>query len=417
MVSKGEFRQISNRFQRALKNRDYSAITWTFLSAAFRLLGLICAIPTVLILWILKPFFWLKVGRLSSARVGELAANTDLFIRRRQLGIIPDGPFYCFIADPTQLANRQLLTMFKRVIPICESRILSVMFVGILPILKRTPFHQDLSFNGNEYYEFNNAKPSLQFTPDEITKGRKLLKQMNVDFDNDEYICIFARDSAYLKKVIPENNWSGFNARDSEIDSLIETAKFLIEKGFTVIRVGSIVKKPINFSHEKMIDLPYSGHQSDFLDIFIAAYCKFLISAGTSGANELATIFDRPMLAVNIAEFGYSLFQKNCLYTPKKYKFINTNEYLNLKDGLKLGGFWSNLADFGLETEEISPQDILEATQEMLARSMEKFTYSPEEERLAQAYHKLWSETDNHWRPNKTPIGIAWLKKNQSLYF
>ena len=198
------------------------------------------------------------------------------------------------------------------------------MFGGMLPILKRTPFHQDLFVDGDCYYEFNNAKPSLQFTPDEITKGRKLLKQMNVDFDNDEYICIFARDSAYLKKVIPENNWSGFNTRDSEIDSLIETAKYLIEKGFVVIRIGSVAKKPINFSHKKMIDYPFSGYRSDFLDIFINAQCKFFISTGRSGIDSVAQVFDRPLLLTNVQEFGNLKYSgKNCLYTSKKYKYSN----------------------------------------------------------------------------------------------
>ncbi|MBL78790.1 MAG: hypothetical protein CMH70_01905 [Nitrosomonadaceae bacterium] len=422
MVYKTELTIILSRFLRAIKNRDYSAITWTFMSAGFRFFGLLCAIPAVLILWILKPVFWLKIGRLTNARIGHLASNTDLFLRRRQLGIYPDGPFYCFLCDPTQLANRQLLTMWKRVIPVYESRVLSLVFVGMLPILKRSPFYQDLKMQFNEYYEFNNAKPSLYFTPDEIEKGRKLLKKMNVNFDKDEFICIFARDNAYLQHALPGNDWSYHDVRNSEIDSLIETAKYLIDKGYVVIRMGSIVKKPINFSHEKMVDYPYSGYRSDFLDIFIAGHCKFMISAGTSGINDLATIFDRPMLAVNIAEFCYTPFTKNCLYTPKKYKNIDTGEHLNFKDTLKLHSYLrkyttSYTSTSGLEAIENSSQDTLEATKEMLARSEGRFRYSPEDERLIQAYHKLWDESGSLWAPNKTPIGIAWLKKNRDLYF
>ena len=178
MLAKGELSSIWKRFQYALREGDFPAITWTFMSAGFRFLGLLCAVPTVLILWILKPVFWLKVGKLSNARIGHLSVDTDIFLRRRQLDIYPDGPYYCFLCDPTQLANRQLLTMLKRVIPICESKVLTSVFIGMTPILKRTPFYQDLDMNFNEYYEFNNAEPSLYFTPDEIEKGRKLLKEM-----------------------------------------------------------------------------------------------------------------------------------------------------------------------------------------------------------------------------------------------
>jgi putative glycosyltransferase (TIGR04372 family) len=240
---------------------------------------------------------------------------------------------------------------------------------------------------------------------------------MNIDLDKNEFVCIFARDSAYLNHFDPHNNWDYHNARDSDIDSLIETAKYLIEIGFTVIRVGSVVKKPFNFSHEKMIDFPYSGYQNDFLDIFLQAHCKFVIAAGNSGITDIPNIFDKPKLIVNMAEFCYIPFSRNCLYIPKKYKYSNMNDYLHFKDALKLGPFWRNPTGLGLETEENSSQDILEASQEMLARVEGRFRYSPKSEKLIQAYNKLWSESGILTSPCKTPIGIAWLNKNQKLYF
>ena len=411
-------KNLWNRLLLLLKNRDCSEVTMAFLYIVFRfLLSPLFAVPIILILFVLKPFFWIKVGGIEYARVGHLALNTDLFLRRRQLGIYPDGPYYCFISNPNNLANRQLLNMWKRVIPICESRILSWLFYGMLPILKRTPFYQDLHMDSNEYYEFHNAKPSLYFTPDEIEKGHEYLGQMGLDLDKDEYVCIFARDKAYLKHAIPYKNWHYHDVRNSDIDTLIETAKYLIEKGYTVIRMGSVVNKPINFTHKKMIDYSYSKYQSDFLDIFISAHCKFVISAGSSGMTDVVSVFDRPLLVVNLAEFGHAPVTKNCLYTPKKYKYSNTNDYLHFKDAQKLGTFWINLTDYGLEKEESSPQDILEATQEMLARLEGRFKYSSESEKLIRAYHKLWGESDVHTRSCKTPIGIAWLKKNQALFF
>ena len=407
-----------NRLLLILKNRDYSSLTMAFLYLGFRFLGLIFAVPVILILWIFKPVLWIKVGGLHYGRIGHLAMNTDLFLRRRQLGIHPDGPYYCFISNPNNLANRQLLNMFKRVIPIYENRVLSWLYYGMLPILKKTPFYQDLPLNSNEYYEFNNAKSSLYFKADEIEKGRKLLNQMNVDIDKDEFVCIFARDDAYLKQFIPHNNWDYHNWRNSDIDSLIETAKYLIKKGFTVIRIGSIVKKPINFFHEKMIDYSYSGHQNDFLDIFLLAHCKFTIASGVSGLLGVANILDRPVLEVNAAEcYTFTPIGKNCLYVPKKYKYSNSNSYIHFEDALKLGHSYHNPTDLGLEVEENSAQDILEATQEMLARLEGSFRYSPDSERLIQAYHKLWARSGAIGSPSKTPIGIAWLKKNQDLYF
>ena len=311
--------------------------------------------------------------------------------------------------------------MWKRVIPVCESRVLSWLYYGMLPIFKKTPFYQDLPIDSNEYYEFNNAIPSLYFTPEEMNKGRNLLHKLNVDSEKEKFVCIFARDDAYLRQTLPSNkyftSWDYHDARNADINNLIETAKYLISKGFVVIRVGSIVNKPINFSHEKLIDYPYSIHQSDFMDIFLMVNCEFVISSGFSGLTDVAAISDTPMLVVNIGEFGYAPFAKNCLYIPKKYKYLNTDNFLHFKDALNLGEFWQNPTDHGLELEENSPEDILEVTQEMLERMENKFSYSLDSEKLIQAYHKLWGESNVNGRSNKTPIGIEWLKKNQALYF
>ncbi len=410
-------KNLRNRLLFILKNKDYSSLNMAFLYATFRFLGLIFAVPAILILWILKPVLWIKVGGLQYGRIGHLALNTDLFLRRRQLGIYPNGPYYCFISNPNNLANRQLLKMWKRVIPIYESRILSWLFYGMLPILKRTLFYQDLPMNSNEYYEFNHAKSSLYFTPDEIEKGRNLLSQMNVDLDKDEFVCIYARDDTYLNHNTPYHDWSYHNARNSDIDILIETTKYLIEKGFTVIRIGSLVNKPISYSHAKLIDYSCSENQSDFLDIFLIAQCKFLLAAGSSGIINVADIFDKPTLMVNLAEYQHPPFGKNALYTPKKYKYKSTGNYLRFEDAIKLGHVHLYITDLGLETEEISSQDILEITKEMVARLENKFSYSHESTKLIQAFCKLWSESGVSGSQTKTPIAISWLKKNQALYF
>jgi putative glycosyltransferase (TIGR04372 family) len=409
---------VWKRFLIVLKSRDYSALGRAFVFVLFRFMGLLCALPTILILYILKPIVWLKLGRLHADRLGHLAVNTDIFLRRLQLGIYSDEPFYCFFCSPKGLANRQVLTMFKRVLNIYESRILTLIFNGMLPLLKRTPFHQPLGLDCSEYYEFNYAKSSLSFTSEEIEKGRKILSQMNVDLDQDEFVCIFARDNAYLQDIVSHMDWSYHDSRDCDIDGLIVSTQYLIEKGFKVIRVGSKVNKAINFSHKNLIDYPFSGLQSEFMDVFLLANCRFVLESGASGLTNLADIFDRPVARINTVEFGIIPIGKNCLYIPKKFKYQNTKDYLHFNDALKLKeSFWYDLSKVGLEAEDNSPQDMLEATQEMLARFENNFRYSPEQEKLVQAYNKLWSESDVLGSLSKTPIGIAWLTKNKHLYF
>ena len=241
---------------------------------------------------------------------------------------------------------------------------------------------------------------------------------MNVDFDSDNYICIFARDSAYLNKTIPFQNWGYHNKRNSDIDSFIETIKFLIKKGFTVIRVGSIVQKPVSYSHPKFIDYSVSELQCDFLDIFLVGTCKFFLGS-PSGISDVSTVFDNPMVNVQMSEFDIAPFGKNCIYIPKKFKFVKTNQYLKFKEGveLKLNISSNNLEELGLELEDNSPQDILEAAKEMVTRMEGTFKYSPEEEKLMANFKELISQSNLHCRNVESPIGIEWLKKNKELYF
>ncbi len=315
-----------------LKKRNYKVINRALVYFIFNVSGIFLAVPIIIFLWILKPFFWVKLGKLHHGRLGHLALETEIFLRRCQLDIFSNRFFYYFLCDSRNVANLPLLNMFKRVLKIYESRILVSIFDGMFPLLKNTPFYQPLGLQDNEYFEFNKANPSICFSPKEIQKGRELLKKMNVDFDNDSYICIFSRDSAFLEKTMPHNNWGYHDRRNSDIDNFIEAIKFLIEKKMTVIRVGSVVNKPISYSHPRLIDYSVSEYQCPFLDIFFMGTCKFFIGT-PSGISNIATIFDIPMANVQISDFNIVPFGKNCLYIPKKFKFTKTGQYLNFKKG------------------------------------------------------------------------------------
>ena len=71
----------------------------------------------------------------------------------------------------------------------------------------------------------------------------------------------------------------------------------------------------------------------------------------------------------------------------------------------------------GLIVEDNSPQDILEATKEMLNRLEGIFQYSQEEEKLIQSFQKIWFQSNPLYKDITKPIGIEWLKKNNSCIF
>ena len=110
--------------------------------------------------------------------------------------------------------------------------------------------------------------------------------------------------------------------------------------------------------------------------------------------------------------------EKRPIYFPQKCKIVKTGQYLHFKEAFNRkyqalckdpGPTSTDAKKLGLTVEDNSPQDILEATKEMLNRLEGIFQYSQEEEKLIQSFQKIWS--------NPKPIGIEWLKKNNSCIF
>ena len=410
-------RRTLKKFFWRLKSGDFSAIFRAAFFLVGWLLGRILSLPWVVLLYALKPVYWVKIGRLRYERIGHLASNTDLFLRRRQIDLHPPHPSYYFVSDSIGICNRQLLDMHKRLLNVFESRFLVAVYDGLLPVLQRTPFYEALPNVLDEYYEYQEGVRSLYFSDTEMDKGKKILAKMGIDLERDRYVCVFARDDAYLNSVQGFQSWSYNDYRDVDIQSFEEAMKLILAKGWFVIRVGSIVKKPVALRHPKLIDYPYSDFRGDFMDIFLPANSFFFLGT-PSGYCDLANCFDTPRIVVNSTPFGDLPFGKNNLYIPKKIKNITTGNYLTFQESQEMGldQVYETIGHLGLGYEDNSPEDIVEVTQEMIDRLEGRFEYHDEDRLLMHEYYDLLSKSRILCRKVKTPIGRDWLKKNRGLY-
>ena len=117
------------------------------------------------------------------------------------------------------------------------------------------------------------------------------------------------------------------------------------------------------------------GYSDDFMDLALFSECRFAIVT-TSGMWQLPTIFNRPVLVVNATSFtmacGGVPFTEFDLYIPKKYRNVDSGRYLSLKEIIEIDRLCKNRGDLllrhGIETVENTPDEILEATQEMMLR-------------------------------------------------
>jgi hypothetical protein len=87
-----------------------------------------------------------------------------------------------------------------------------------------------------------------------------------------------------------------------------------------------------------------------------------------------------------MAEIDHYPCGKTASTFPKKYKYSNTKDYLTFQKHSKIRALLAKPTEFGLEAEEASPQEILEATKEILARVEVTNKLFPESEELIHAY-------------------------------
>ena len=375
-----------------------------------RIIGVAIYPATYLLLLCVSLFYPVKVGFLYRERLGHLALNTDLYLRRRHLGLIDrKGLSIFFVYKPS---NRQLVNMFSRVMLVVNSEFLSKI-LSPLSIFK-SRFYIPLPFEGNEYLEFNATPPQITFTDDEKRKGRAFLKTLGIS-EADWYVCIFSRDHAYYRLSSPNTDVSFSEHRNADIDTFESAVKLVAENGGWIFRMGSHVEKPLGFQHPRLVDYAVNN-RDDFLDIYITAHAKFFVGT-TSGASDLAVVFNVPFVGVNYVPVGCAPIGKDSIYIPKRIIDNNSGDQVPMRK--QFDSFPGNQVNAAIIPEDVlkenhwsfrdnTSEEIRDAVAEMLERLDGRFV-SDDAYMLTCARYDQIRPKDNFHRPNKSPIARSML--------
>lgn len=371
----------------------------------------------LLFLYTVKPFKFMKICRLRVERIGSLATDTDMFLRRLQLkkNSGEQDVFYIGIAD-SKIANRQLLKMFK---PYFFTILPNAFVFNIITnsnILKKSAFYEVASYKATEFYEYNNTEINLHFTSSEEDKGKELLNEMNV---NSWFICFHSRDPTYLYAEVDSSiDWSYHNYRNSDIKNYLCAAKYITDVGGFALRMGSVVADKLpDLNNPRIIDYA-SYYRTDFGDIYLHAKCKFSLG-DTAGIWTLPTAFHVPVACVNhLSTFDITPYRKGDLFIPKKVWSVEEKRFLTFREILEsdVCRFFSGeqFSKAGLVVVENTAEEILDLTKEMNERLDGTFEYTKEDEELQNKYHSL---IQPHHRCYGTParIGAKFLRQNKEL--
>ena len=234
------------------------------------------------------------------------------------------------------------------------------------------------------------SPPTLKFNDAELKTGEAFLHSIGLD-KNSKFVCLNVRDDSFLAKTKPvgwhtNRDWSYHNYRDSDIKTYVSAAEALANMGYTVFRMGAIVKEPLNSTHPRVVDYATNGMRTEFLDIFLGAHCSFTISTG-SGWDSVVQMFQRPLILVNhLPLLNPALHTTNGVVYPKVLKVTSGTCFLSLNEAVRLNvapAFFSNqFSDAGVEIRDLSSEELVEAVTEMAQRVEGTFVETPEQKEM-----------------------------------
>jgi len=234
-------------------------------------------------------------------------------------------------------------------------------------------------------------------------KGKELLKKMNIP-ENAWYVTLHIRQG------------KGNEYTNSNPATYFKAIKEIIKRGGYVIRVGDKSMTPIN-NIKGLIDYPFGGAKSQFMDIFLAATSRFCLGT-SSGYWAVANIFDVPALLVNyLPALDYYSLSEKYLFLPKNLINKKTSKPIKLNEYFKFPiGYYVTNEQYEKNNIEIinnTEEEIHQATVEMLD-ILDKKINEEFREKNKKFKNTLDLENKNHFNhPLKAMANISSTLLNQ----
>lgn len=368
------------------------------------------------VLKILRPLVCIRIGKLVYTRFGHLAANTELYLRRRAKNKLPPNAWHIFVSG--RPANHQLLQMIRRRIPVIKNQTV----LWIYDHLRLFTGDYDSLFDLPEpdrFFEVADIPPQLSFTQKEEEMGQRLLEKLGIK-RGIPFVCFHVRDKAYLDKMHSyrsRENWAYLDYRDCDLENYLPAVDYLVSLGLYVIRMGYVVEKELKCDNPRIID--YASHyRTDFGDIYLCAKCKFFLSSD-GGLSSIPWIFNVPVAYANgvppLAAAGWlpgDVYITKRIWSRIKKRFLTFPEIL--QGGIDKWFQSQRYQQAQLEVVQNSADEILSLVKEMNARLDGTWETSPEDEELQQQYRKIFPPGHRNYG-NRSRMGAAFLRENRDL--
>ena len=366
---------------------------------------------------LLYPFIIIRFGPLRSERIGHFSGNTEQYLCRRDVRL--DNPSTLDIFYHTSpISNHQLKKMWDRTLHVNRFAKILDYYNKMIPGSEKHIIPWPASADRDPLGLLFKIPKHLYFTTDEEKFGTDFLKNIGLN-SSDPFVCFSARDSAFLKDVFPERNWSYHEYRNSDIRNYIPSMEALVERNYFVFRMGAKVTQSIIVNNNRIIDYATNGLRTEFLDIYLSANCSFFVSS-PSGLDNIPKIFRKPVLHVNYLPIENAhTWDPRDIFIPKKLwwtdkgRFMTYNEIFNFGVGRFLRTEYYK--DYGLEIIENTPDEITSVVIEMTERLNGNWQATNEDDELQRKFWDIFPKSELHGKI-RSRIGAEFLRYNRDLF-
>lgn len=297
-------------------------------------------------------------------RIGHMIGNTECYLCDQDEN--PSCTYDIWIARP-QVSNRYILKKYRRLIHLWPAWwgaiFLKVLF--LFPDAQRHVLNLP-SVDRDVKNAWAKHAPHIRFTRWEEFKGQRLLRKLGIP-KGAKWVCLFARDSSYLKVKQKGVDFSYHDHRDFDVNNCVPAVGYLISQGYYVIRMGEVVDKYLAIRHSRVIDWPGKG-RTEFGDLYLGAKCAFFLGS-PSGFLVIPQVFGRPLAIINSVPLHYTPTWNPGLMIWKHHvrdgKRMTPKEIRESGAGLFMRA--DQYKDAGITLEENSPQEIFDLAKEMCA--------------------------------------------------
>lgn len=209
---------------------------------------------------------------------------------------------------------------------VLESDRISKLSVGksrlAMKTLRPWPIVHHVKLDGQKYNWYEGlwkACQSRKFTPlkwkenDLQTVERHLAEVGQTGLGR--FITLHIRDANFYHGESHEKKFHGDrNARISEYRQMV---KEVLQKGYSVVLVGSQKANPLNIKDPKIYDYAHSDFKAPILDIYFMSRCALFVGTN-SGPFAVPGLYGTPALITNFTPIGNSLGFPQYFYLPKK---------------------------------------------------------------------------------------------------